>query len=145
MTCTTGFFSCCCVEVTALRMVCSPPVCLLVSCTTGETGFSSCRCVEVNVLRVVCSLLVCMLVSCTTGETGFSSCRLVEVTSLQMAVLASTACLFGVRLRKLISSVAENGKFHFCGWCFFLVLTACLLFTTCMTSHSSCRCLEVKI
>ena len=58
-----------------------------------------------------CSRLYSMLVWCTTEETGFSSCRLVEVTLLWIAVLASTACLFGVRLGKLVSSVATDEKF----------------------------------
>ena len=49
-----------------------------------------------------------MLVCCTTEETGFSSCRLTKVLVSRLAVLASVACLFGVRLGKLIFPVVED-------------------------------------
>ena len=54
------------------------------------------------------SLLLCLLVSCTTEEISFSSCRLMEVTSSRIAVLASVACLFLVRLGKSVFQVAAS-------------------------------------
>ena len=36
-------------------------------------------------------------------------------------------------------------SFGFCGWCFSLVFPACLLCATCMTRHSNCCFLEVRI
>ena len=75
---------------------------------TCTTDFFSCRCVGVTGLHVLRSLLLCLLVSCTTEEISFSSCRLMEVTSSRIAVLASIACLFLVRLRKSVFQVADS-------------------------------------
>ena len=68
--------------------------------------FSGRGLIEISVLCVVCSLGISLACLCMTGEIGFSSCHLSKVTESQIAVLASAACLFSIRLRKLVFPVA---------------------------------------
>ena len=64
-------------------------------------------------------------------------------------VMAGCSCfcsmLVGVRLKKLISRVAESRNFVLYGCYFSLIFSACLLFATRTTRHSSCRFLEVRL
>ena len=142
----TGFSSCRAVQTCVIVYCCSHAylyVDWMPVCTTCMTRHISCWALEVYAVQVVCSLCQSMLVQHMTCITDFFSCHFVEVNYLRvggspldsMLVLTYNLYNWFLQLPLVLKCLFLHVVYH---------IVVGLLVATCMTSHSSCHCLEVK-